>query len=256
MHLWIAALLTGVMGLVLGLLGGGGSILTVPILVYVLGIEAHAAIAFSLVLVGGTAFVAALLHNRKARVGWKDGLLFASFGAPMNLVAAYFSRRLSGPLLLLLFGMVMGIAGIALLRRGEKHQDADQDAPHKHDIGPAIASGAAVGLLTGFLGIGGGFLIVPALVLFLEMPMKLACGTSLLVISANSAVALFGRLHSLQLPWIPLLALMVPSLVATYFGVVLSERFSGAHLRKAFAVFVIVLGIFMMANNAATLFKH
>ena len=175
MHLWIAALLTGVMGLVLGLLGGGGSILTVPILVYVLGIEAHAAIAFSLVLVGGTALVAALLHNRKARVDWKDGLLFASFGAPMNLLAAYFSRRLSGPLLLLLFGMVMGIAGIAMLRRGEKHQDA----PHKHDIRPAIASGAAVGLLTGFLGIGGGFLIVPALVLFLEMPMKLACGTSL-----------------------------------------------------------------------------
>ena len=252
MHLWIAALLTGVMGLVLGLLGGGGSILTVPILVYVLGIEAHAAIAFSLVLVGGTALVAALLHNRKARVDWKDGLLFASFGAPMNLVAAYFSRRLSGPLLLLLFGMVMGIAGIALLRRGEKHQDA----PRKHDIRPAIASGAAVGLLTGFLGIGGGFLIVPALVLFLEMPMKLACGTSLLVISANSAVALFGRLHSLQLAWIPLLALTVPSLAATYFGVRLSERFSGNQLRKAFAVFIIVPGIFMVANNAATLFKH
>jgi len=256
LYLWIAALLTGVMGLVLGLLGGGGSILAVPILVYVLGIEAHAAIAFSLVLVGATALVAALLHNRKARVDWKDGLLFASFGAPMNLVAAYFSRSLSGPLLLLLFGMVMGIAGIALLRRGEKHQDAHQDAPHKHDIGPAIASGAAVGLLTGFLGIGGGFLIVPALVLFLEMPMKLACGTSLLVISANSAVALFGRLHSLQLAWIPLVELTAPSLVATYFGVGLSERFSAAQLRKAFAVFIIVLGIFMMANNAATLLKH
>jgi uncharacterized protein len=252
LYLWIAALLTGVMGLVLGLLGGGGSILAVPILVYVLGIEAHAAIAFSLVLVGATALVAALLHNRKERVDWKDGLLFASFGAPMNLVAAYFSRRLSGPLLLLLFGMVMGIAGIALLRRGEKHQDA----PHKHHIGPAIASGAAVGLLTGFLGIGGGFLIVPALVLFLEMPMKLACGTSLLVIASNSAVALFGRLHSLQLAWIPLLELTAPSLVATYFGVGLSEKFSAAQLRKAFAVFIIVLGIFMMANNAATLLKH
>ena len=252
MHLWIAALLTGVMGLVLGLLGGGGSILAVPILVYVLGIEAHTAIALSLVLVGGTALVAALLHNRKARVDWKDGLLFASFGAPMNLLAAYFSRRLSGPFLLLLFGMVMGIAGVAMLRRRESRQDAS----HKHDIGPAIASGAAVGLLTGFLGIGGGFLIVPALVLFLEMPMKLACGTSLLVIAANSAVALFGRLHSLQLPWMPLLELTAPSLVATYLGVRLSERFSAAQLRKAFAVFVIALGILMMANNAGTLFKH
>jgi uncharacterized membrane protein YfcA len=252
LHLWIAALLTGVMGLVLGLLGGGGSILAVPILVYVLGVEAHAAIAFSLVLVGCTALVAALLHNRKARVDWKDGLLFASFGAPMNLVAAYLSRRFSGPLLLLLFGMVMVIAGMAMLRKRENHQDAS----HKHDIRPAIASGAAVGFLTGFLGIGGGFLIVPALVLFLEMPMKLACGTSLLVIAANSSVALFGRLHSLQLAWIPLLALAVPSFVATYLGVGLSERFSGNQLRKAFAVFIIVLGILMMANNAATLLKH
>lgn len=251
MHLWIAGLLTGVMGLVLGLLGGGGSILAVPILVYVVGVEAHAAIALSLVLVGGTALVAALLHSRKARVEWKDGLLFASFGAPMNLLAAYFSRRLPGTLLLLLFGMVMGIAGIAMLRKRENHQGTSQ----KHDIRPAIASGAAVGLLTGFLGIGGGFLIVPALVLFLRMPMKLACGTSLLVIAANSSVALFGRLHSVQLPWIPVLELTLPSLAATYLGVGLSERCSADQLRKAFAVFIIVLGVLMVANNAAKLFR-
>lgn len=252
MHLWIAALLTGVMGLVLGLLGGGGSILAVPILVYVVGVEAHAAIAFSLVLVGGTAFVAALLHNRKARVDWKDGLLFASFGAPMNFLAAYFSRRFSGPLLLLLFGMVMGIAGLAMLRRGKD----DQSTSRRYELWPAIASGAAVGLLTGFLGIGGGFLIVPALVLFLDMPMKLACGTSLLVIAANSCVALFGRVHSLQLAWIPLLELTVPSLLATYLGVGLSEKFSANQLRKTFAAFIIVLGIFMIANNAAALWKQ
>jgi uncharacterized protein len=252
LHLWIAAFLTGVMGLVLGLLGGGGSILAVPILVYVLGIEAHAAIALSLVLVGGTAFVAALLHNRKSRVDWKDGLLFASFGAPMNILAAYFSRRLSGPLLLLLFGMVMGVAGIAMLRRRKN----DQNVSRRYEIWPAIASGAAVGLLTGFLGIGGGFLIVPALVLFLEMPMKLACGTSLLVIAANSSVALFGRLHSLQLAWIPLVELTVPSFLATYLGVKLSEKFSGNQLRKTFAAFIIVLGIFMIANNAAALLKR
>ena len=252
MHLWIAAFLTGVMGLILGLLGGGGSILAVPILVYVLGVEAHAAIAFSLVLVGGTALVAALLHHRRSRVHWKDGLLFASFGAPMNFLAAYFSRRFSGPILLLLFGMLMGIAGMAMLRRGKDHQHT----PHKHDMLPAIASGAAVGFLTGFLGIGGGFLIVPALVLFLKMPMKLACGTSLLVIAANSCVALFGRVHSLQLAWIPLLELTTPSLVATYLGVELSERFSSTQLRKTFAAFIIVLGIFMVVHNAAALLQH
>jgi uncharacterized protein len=254
LHLWIAACLMGVMGLILGLLGGGGSILAVPILVYVVGVEAHAAITFSLVLVGGTAFVAALLHNRRSRVDWKHGLLFVSFGAPMNFAAAYLSRRFSGPFLLLLFGMLMGIVGIAMLR--ERKGRSRQDTAHRHDVRSAIACGAAVGFLTGFLGIGGGFLIVPALVLFLEMPMKFACGTSLLVIAANSCVALFGRLHSLHLDWMPLIELTVPALVATFVGVELSERFSGNQLRRTFAAFIIVLGIFIMANNAATLFKH
>jgi uncharacterized protein len=253
LHLWIAACLMAAMGLILGLLGGGGSILAVPILVYVVGVEAHAAISFSLVLVGGTAFVAALLHNRRSRVDWKQGLLFASFGAPMNFAAAYLSRRFSGPFLLLLFGMLMGVVGIAMLR---ERKDRGHQTACRHDVRSAIACGAAVGFLTGFLGIGGGFLIVPALVLFLEMPMKLACGTSLLAIAANSCVALFGRIHSLHLDWMPLIELTVPALVATFVGVELSERFSGNQLRRTFAAFIIVLGIFIMANNAGSLFKH
>ena len=114
------------MGLVLGLLGGGGSILTVPILVYVLGVEAHAAISFSLILVGGTALVGAFLHQEAARVAWKQGLLFVCFGAPLNFLGAALSRHVSGTVLLLLFGVLMGISGTAMLfKRSERQNSTD-----------------------------------------------------------------------------------------------------------------------------------
>jgi uncharacterized membrane protein YfcA len=240
------------MGLVLGLLGGGGSILAVPILVYVLGIEAHAAISFSLILVCSTALLAALLHQQGSRVAWSQGLLFVGFGTPLNVLGAYVSWRFSGALLLLLFGTLMGVAGVAMLCK----RRAPGDSSKLPSIWPAVVSGAAVGFLAGFLGVGGGFLIVPSLVLFLHMPMKLATGTSLLIIAANSAVALFGHRHSLQVPWILMLELVPPTLLATSLGVKLSERCSGPQLRKVFGAFVILLGVFMVASNAATLFKR
>ena len=240
------------MGLVLGLLGGGGSMLTVPILVYVLGIEAHSAISLSLILVGGTALLAALLYHQQARVAWKQGLLFVCFGTPLNFLGAYVSWRVSGTLLLLLFGVLMGVAGTAMLR---KRSNPD-DFAKLQTIWPVVISGAAVGFLAGFLGVGGGFLIVPSLVLFLYMPMKLATGTSLLIIAANSTVSLFGHRQSLQVPWILVMELVPPALLATFLGVKLSGKFSGPQLRKAFGAFVILLGVFMIASNAATLFRR
>jgi hypothetical protein len=240
------------MGFVLGLLGGGGSMLTVPILVYVLGIEAHSAISFSLVLVGGTALVAALLYQRHLRVAWKQGLLFVGFGTPLNFLGTSVSWRFSGTLLLLFFGVLMGIAGIAMLRRRANPEKLAISS----SIWPVVVSGAAVGFLAGFLGVGGGFLIVPSLVLFLHMPMKMATGTSLLIIAANSAVSLFGHRHALQVPLSLILDLVPPALLATGLGVSLSEKFSGPQLRKAFGVFVVLLGVFMIASNGATLFKR
>src|SRR5580692_1017875 len=114
------------MGLVLGLLGGGGSILTVPILVYVLGIEAHAAISLSLILVGGTALVRSVLHQEAARVAWKDGLLFVCFGIPLNFFGASLSRYVSGTVLLLLFGILMGISGTAMLIKRKEPNATDK----------------------------------------------------------------------------------------------------------------------------------
>ena len=251
LHLWLAVLLIAAMGLVLGLLGGGGSILTVPILVYVLGMEAHAAISLSLILVGGTALVGAFLHQEAARVAWKQGLLFVCLGVPLNFLGAGLSRHVSGTVLLLLFGVLMGISGTAMLYK--RREPSPTDTPR---IWPVVIAGAAVGFLAGFLGVGGGFMVVPSLVLFLHIPIKSATGTSLLVIAANSALALVGHRHSLRVDWTLMLELVPPALLTTYLGVKLTEKLSAQQLRWVFGVFVILLGVFMVASNTSLMFKH
>jgi uncharacterized membrane protein YfcA len=252
LHLWLGVLLIAAMGLILGLLGGGGSILTVPILVYVLGVEAHAAISLSLILVGTTALIGAFLHQEAARVAWKKGLLFVCFGAPLNFLGADLSRYVSSTVLLLLFGILMGISGTAMLyKRSERQNSTDP-----RNIWPVVISGATVGFLAGFLGVGGGFLIVPSLVLFLQIPIKSATGTSLLIIAANSALALIGHRHSLAVDWVRLLELVGPALLATYMGVKLTEILSAQQLRRVFGVFVILMGVFMVASNTAVMFKR
>lgn len=251
MHLWLAVLLIAAMGLVLGLLGGGGSILTVPILVYVLGIEAHAAISLSLILVGATALLGAFLHQEAARVAWKDGLLFVCFGAPLNFLGAELSRHVSSTLLLLLFGVLMGIAGTAMLFKRKEPKGTEP-----RNIWPVVIAGAAVGFLAGFLGVGGGFMVVPCLVLFLHIPIKSATGTSLLVIAANSALALVGHRHSLRVDAVLLCELVAPALLTTYLGVKLTEKLSAQQLRGIFGVFVILLGVLMVASNTAIIFKR
>jgi uncharacterized membrane protein YfcA len=237
------------MGFLLGLLGGGGSILTIPILVYVLGVEAHATIFVSLILVGSTALLAGLLHSQRTQVAWKQGLLFVAAGTPLNFLGASISWRFPGTLLLILFGILMGVSGTVMLR-GRGNSENSSKPP---SIWLAVVSGAFVGFLAGFLGVGGGFLIVPSLVLFLQMPMKLATGTSLLVIACNSVIALIARRQSVEVTWILVLELVPAALLATSLGVKFSEKFSGPQLRKAFGVFVILLGGFMITSNAVTL---
>jgi uncharacterized membrane protein YfcA len=252
LHLLLGVLLISAMGLVLGLLGGGGSILTVPILVYVLRVEAHAAISLSLILVGSTALVGAVLHQEAARVAWKQGLLFFCFGAPLNFLGAELSRHVSGTVLLLLFGLLMGISGTTMLyKRSDR-----QNSPDERKIWPVVISGGIVGFLAGFLGVGGGFLVVPSLVLFLRIPIKSATGTALLIIAANSALALYGHRHSLDIDWVLLLELVTPALLATYLGVKLTEKLSAQQIRKVFSVFVILLGVVMVASNTAVMFKR
>ena len=252
MHLWLAILLITAMGVVLGLLGGGGSILTVPILVYALGIEAHAAISLGLILVGGMALIGAFLHQEAAPVAWKQGLLFVCFGAPLNLLGADLSRHFSSAALLLLFGVLMGISGTAMLYKRSEQQNSTA----RRSIWPLVIAGGTVGFLAGFLGVGGGFLIVPSLVLFLQISIKSATGTALLIIAANSTLALFGHRHSFKVDWTLLFELLVPALLATYLGVKLTEKLSAQQLRGVFAVFVILMGLFMVASNTVLMFKR
>lgn len=226
--------------------------MTVPILVYVLGVEAHAAISLSLMLVGGTALIGAFLHQEAARVAWKQGMLFFGFGIPVNLLGANLSRHVSSTVLLLLFGMLMAVSGTAMLFKRREPKDSSNE----RSLWPVVISGAAVGFLAGFLGVGGGFMIVPSLVLFLQIPIKSATGTSLLVIAANSALALFGHRHTLEVDWTLLLELMAPALLTTYLGVKLTEVLSAQQLRKVFGVFVILLGVLMVASNTAIIFKR
>lgn len=146
----------------------------------------------------------------------------------------------------------MGISGTAMLfKRSDKKNSTEE-----RSIWPVVISGATVGFLAGFLGVGGGFLIVPSLVLFLHVPIKSATGTSLLIIAINSALALFGHRHSLIVDWKLLLELVTPALLATYLGVKLTEVLSAQQLRRVFGVFVILMGAFMVATNTALMFKH
>jgi len=248
MLFWLGVLLTALMGVSLGLLGGGGSILAVPILVYVLGLDAHGAIALSLVLVGSTALLAAAFHHRTAPLAWRQALVFAACGAPFSLLGAFASRRFPGPLLLLLFGLLMVVVALLMFRR--RHE---APAGRKHNFLLLAASGAGVGLLTGFLGVGGGFLIVPALVLLVEMPIKRAVGASLLIIAGNCAVALVGHWPALDMRWGLILPLAAAALLGTVAGVALCRRFSPAGLRRGFAVFVLLIGAAMVLRHLPAL---
>jgi len=247
---WLGLILVALMGLALGLLGGGGSILAVPILEYVFGMEAHAAIAGSLVLVGGTALLSALLHHRSQPVDWRSALVLAAIGAPLSLLGGWLSRRVPGSVLMLLFGLLMLVMGAAMFRR--------RPDPPAHAQPRALAlvlSAAAVGFLTGFLGIGGGFLIVPALVLFLRVPMKRAVGTSLLVIALNTGVALVMHRHELHLEAMSLGPMSAAALVGTFAGVEALRWLDARRLRKLFALFVILVGVWMVARHAASLMR-
>jgi hypothetical protein len=249
MQFWLGMGLTALMGVSLGLLGGGGSILAVPILVYIFGVEPHAAIAMSLALVGSTAFAAAGLHQRAGQVDAKAGVLFAACAAPVSLLGAKAAMLLPGALLLFFFGLLMVAAGGAMWRR---RNDA-ADAPGRREIWKVVACGALVGFLTGFLGVGGGFLIVPAMALFLGQPMKTAIGTSLLVIGLNCAIALWGHRAALHMNWGILLPSVAAALAGMAGGVGLGKKFDGSRLRAMFALLVVALGIAMAAQNAGAL---
>jgi hypothetical protein len=240
-------------GLLLGTIGGGGSILTVPILVYALDLNVHEATATSLVIVGMTSLIGAVPHARAGRVAIKMALMFGAAGIAGAFAGTRLNALVSGPIILLLFGLLMLLVA---LRMAIGQRSEAPTAPPGAAGGfswPVVATGLVVGLMTGFFGVGGGFLIVPALVLILRLPMRLAVGTSLVVIAINSAAAIVAHLGSGGID-ASLAALFV---AGGFVGALVGGRFAGrideARLSRGFATLVALVGIYLIARNGGAL---
>jgi uncharacterized membrane protein YfcA len=245
-HLLLALLLSTLIGVSLGLLGGGGSILAVPVLVYVAGVEVHAAIGMSLAVVGATALVGGIVHARAGRVDPRAAALFGGAGMLGAPLGAQATHAVAPRALMLLFALLMLAVG-ALMMRGDGRARPGRTRLHAAAV-PAVGFG--VGLLTGFLGVGGGFLIVPALTLLAGLPIHSAVGTSLLVIAANSAAGLAGHLGRGDVPPGLTAAFTGAATVGALGGVRLAGALDAARLRRAFAVFVVMVGLLLLARNA------
>lgn len=234
-------------GLSLGLLGGGGSILTVPALVYVLGQSPNAAVATSLAVVGINSAFGALFHHQKGNLNWKVALVFGSTG----MIAAYFSAGLSALLppavLMVAFALLMSLAGLLMIIRPQQLDEGARRGP-PHELFVAI-TGAGVGLLTGLLGVGGGFLIIPALVLILGLPMSQAVGTSLIIIAANSLAGFFGHMNFSGSGPASMLVFIAAGIAGSFAGARINFRLDTTMLRKLFAVFTLILAAFLLTDN-------
>ncbi|MGY3334738.1 putative membrane protein YfcA [Streptomyces filamentosus] len=237
-------------GVSLGILGGGGSILTVPILVYLAGQDTKEAIATSLFVVGVTSLAALVPHARAHRVRWRTGLLFGAF----SMAGAYGGGRLAeyipGTVLLVAFALMMLATAFAMLRKprdGTKRaaRPAHRELPLQH----IAVEGLVVGAVTGLVGSGGGFLVVPALAILGGLPMGIAVGTSLLVIAMKSFAGLAGHLSGVSIDWGVALTVTVAAVAGSLVGARLAGRIPQDALRKAFGWFVVVMGVFVLAQQ-------
>lgn len=251
---FLSLLLAALIGISLGIMGAGGSVLTVPIFVYVLGFGAKEAIASSLVVVGVTSLLGALEHRHEGHVRLRVALVFGAFA----MVGAYGGAQLAGffsdAAQLILFAAVMLVAAVFMLRDEEPGEGGENaDAPGSYAVRRMVirlaAPGMAVGVVTGLVGVGGGFLIVPVLVLLADVPMKATVGTSLLVIAMNSAAGFAGYLGTVDLQWALLAAFTALAVGGSLAGTYLARFFSGVALKRGFAVFLVLMAVFILYQN-------
>jgi uncharacterized membrane protein YfcA len=246
MHLGeiVAMMMATLVGLSLGALGSGGSIITIPLLVYVAGVPAENAVGMSLVIVGATSLVGALLHLRDGNVALKPSLLFALTGTLGAYLGAYGTHLVSSRGLMLLFAVIMMIVGIRMWQTTGKTPKTGAFSALR-----CLSIRFAVGLLTGFLGIGGGFLIVPALVLFAGLDSRMAAGTSLAVIVFNSTTGIIGHLRFQSFDWWLLAGFLMFALAGMVLGTMLANNLAEYRLRRLFACTVLVLAIAVGVGN-------
>ncbi len=260
MTLIIGYVLAGSIGLSLGLIGGGGSILAVPILIYVMGVAPKAAIAMSLIIVGLVSLIGAISHWRQGNVNLKTAAIFA----PAAMIGAYLGARLAGvPFItetfqLICFGLVMVIASVLMIRKGgksSKKQEAfsakkfDLSSHHQSHCLAIPLEGLGVGILTGFVGVGGGFAIIPALVLLGGIPMKEAIGTSLLIIAFKSATGFLGYLSQVELDWNLVISFTIAASIGTLAGAYLTRFIDAKNLQQGFGYFVLAVAMFVLIKR-------
>ncbi|MFV8295890.1 sulfite exporter TauE/SafE family protein [Mycolicibacterium fortuitum] len=241
----LAVALAVLVGVSLGLLGGGGSILTVPLLAYVAGMEAKQAIATSLVVVGVTSAVSTLSHARAGRVQWRSGLMFGVAGMVGAYLGGLLSYVVDGSILLLAFTVVMVATGIAMI----KGRTACAPTTRTMPIVKVLLMGLGVGVVTGAVGAGGGFLVVPALALLGGLPMPVAVGTSLLVITMNSAAGLAGHLSTVPIDWTIAGAVTAAAVLGSLLGTRLTAQVDPDAVRRAFGWFVLLMASVILAQE-------
>ena len=251
-----------VIGISLGLIGGGGSILTVPILVYLMGVEAgEYAPAYSLFIVGSTALIGGI---QKYREGFVDIKTFVVFGIPA-IITVYFTRHNLVPaipdemllgdfvltkrlLIMAIFAVLMVLASVSMIR-GRKEPENDGEEEQKFNYPLILVEGVVVGLLTGLVGAGGGFLIIPALVKLSKLSMKKAVGTSLLIIGAKSLFGFVGDVTRLDIDWAMLFIITVLAIVGIFVGNVISRKIPGQKLKVGFGWFVLIMGVYILGRE-------
>jgi uncharacterized protein len=235
----------GVTGLALGALGGGGSVLAVPALIYLLGFTPAAAATASLVVVAVTSATALSAHAREGAVRWRCGALFATAGLVPAAVGGAVSGHLPAWLLTGAFAVVAALAALRMLRPSTAA--GHEDVPVRG--GRVVRAGAGLGAVTGVLGVGGGFLAVPALVNVVGLRMRAAVGTSLLVITVNSLVALAARAGSAtRVDWAAVAPFAAAAMLGAWDGKRLAGRISGDTLRRVFAYALLAVALFMLAD--------
>ena len=253
---YFGALLIGV---VLGLIGGGGSILTVPVLVYLMAINPVTATAYSLFVVGTSSLVGALRNIPKKLIDFRTAIVFAI----PAFIAVYLTRKFLVPAIpaeiftvfdftvtknigiMLFFAIIMVIASISMIREKDNGRNVEvQKVTYNYPL--IILEGVVVGLLTGIVGAGGGFLIIPALVLLAKLPMKKAVATSLLIIAVKSLIGFIGDVENMEIDWVFLLIFTGISIAGIWLGVYLNNFVNGKKLKKGFGWFVLLMGIYII----------
>ena len=251
-----------VIGISLGLIGGGGSILTVPVLVYIMGIDPMLATAYSLFVVGSTSLVGAGTYMKKGLVNYKTAIVFAI----PSFIAVFLTRKFLVPALpdplfsigeslvtknigiMVFFGLIMLAASYSMIR--SKNDGAgDEKQAIKFNFPMIALEGSVVGLITGIVGAGGGFLIIPALVLLAKLPMKMAVGTSLVIIAAKSLIGFLGDLSTQTIDWPLLIMFTGLSIVGIFIGSALSKKINERILKTGFGWFVLTIGIFIITKE-------